>query len=246
MAPVKGNGSTIIVDEFIFGGDTSSVEVQFSTSEHDVTDLHSTAMEYIPGLPSMRIVQNGYWAGPDADGMADELHDRLGVTGAQVAYLPIRGTTNTPVYVIPDAFNASLPIDGPTDGVITMNGEWAATAAGKRAKLITYNTTISATGDGTSIDLGSAGSSGGTFYLHVHSIDGDASGTSTNSAIKVQSSSDDATFADEGTVTFSATGGFSAAMSGTVNRYIRISTSSMGGATSLVVTAYVVVTGVTM
>jgi len=246
MAPMKGTSASVIVDEFIWGGSTSSAEVQFTINEHDVTNLDSTGMEYIPGLTTMRVVQNGYWVGPDTDGVADELHDRLGVSGAQVAFVPIKATTNTPVYVIPSAFNASLPIDASADAVITMNGEWAATNAGQRGKLISYNTTISGTGNGTSIDLGSAGSAGGYFYLHVHSIDGDASGTSTSSAIKVQSSSDDSTFADEGTVTFSATGGHSATMSGTVNRYLRISTSDMGGATSIVVTAYVVVTNVTM
>lgn len=246
MAATKGTAQTIIVDEFILGGSTSGIQTAFTVSEYDTTDVHSTAMEYIAGLPSMRITQNGYFTGADADGMADELHDRLGVSGAVVTHLPDRTSTNTPAYVIPNAFNANLPIDVPVDGVITMNGEWAATAGGLRGKLVTYNTTISGTGDGTSIDLGSAGSSGGTYVLHVHSIDDDDSGTSTDSVIKMQSSSDNSSFADEATVTFSATGGYTAVMSGTVNRYIRISTSDMGGASTIVVTAIAVVTGVTM
>lgn len=241
----KGTNQAVLVDEFIFNGDTSAVTTSISVAELDKTNIASTAMEYIPGLSEWRIAQNGYWSGPDADGMADELHDRLGTSGAVVSHIPDRTSTGTPTYTIPNAFNATLPIEAPADGIITMNGEWAASEGGHRGELVTYNTTISGTGNGTSIDLGSAGSAGGYFYLHVHTIDGDDSGTSTNSAIKLQSSSDNISFADEATITFSATGGNTATLSGTVNRYIRISTTSMGGASSITATAIAVVSGVT-
>lgn len=241
----KGTSQAILVDEFIFNGDTSSVNTSISVNELGKTNIASTAMEYIAGLSEWRITQNGYWAGPDADGMADELHDRLGVTGAVVSHIVDRANTNTPTYTIPNAFNAKLPIEAPADGIITMNGEWAASAGGHRGMLVCYNTEITATGGGTSIDLGSAGSAGGYAYLHVHTIDDDDSGTSTNTDIDIESSSDDSSFASEGTFTFSATGGNTVTMSGTVNRYIRFNCTDLGGATSLEVTLIAVVSGVT-
>lgn len=243
---LKASKQAILVDEFIFNCDTSSVETTIDVAELDTSNLcDGDDAAYVPGLRTWRITQNGYFDGVSADGIEKELYDRLGVTGAQITHVINRDTTNEVTYTLADAFNAELPLSAVTAEIITMNGAWAATDSGYRGRLVSYNTAISATGNGTSIDLGSAGSAGGYFFLHVHQIDDDTSGTSTNSAIKMQSSSDDATFADEATITFSATGGFAAAMSGTVNRYIRISTSSLGGATSLEVTALVYVANVT-
>lgn len=246
MAPVKGTSSAIIVDEFIFSGATSRAEVQLSLDELDSTNLDSSAMEYIPGLKTMSISQNGYFTGGDANGIADELHDRLGVAGVIVTYLPLKNTNGSPAYVIPNAFNSNLPISADAPSIITMNGQWSASEGGKRGLLIAYNLELDATGNETAIDFGSAGSAGGAAYLHVHSIDDDEDGASTDTILKVQSSSDNTTFADEATFTFSATGGFSAALSGTVNRYVRLSTTDLGGATSLKVTLIVVIDNVTM
>lgn len=242
----KGTSQAVLVDEFIFNAATSSVSLAISVAEHDQTNIASSAMEYTPGLPEWRLTQNGYFVGGNADGFADELHDRLGATGAQVAHLPDRTSTNTPAYVIPDAFNAALPIDAPVDGLITMSGEWAASAGGHRGKLITYNTTITSVAPGTSIDLGSAGSAGGHAYLFVHAIDGSVNGTSTDTVINVGSSATEGgTYDVESTFTFSATGGYARTMTGTVNRWLRINTTDLGGATSVAVTAIVVVTNVT-
>ena len=242
----KGNSQTVLVDEFIFGGNTSSIELSVSTAELDITDLHSTAMEYIAGLPDARITQNGYFDGAEADGFEYEMEARLGTNGVQVTYLPIRGTTNTPAYTIPDVFGASMNISSEAAGLITLNGDWVASESIHRGALVCYNTEITGTGGGTSIDLGSAGSAGGYAYLHVHTIDDDDSGTSTNTDIDIESSANDSSFDSEGTFTFSATGAATAVtMSGTVNRYIRYNCTDLGGATSLEVSLIVVVDGVT-
>ncbi|MCB0071724.1 MAG: hypothetical protein KDE20_09715 [Caldilineaceae bacterium] len=243
---LKASKQAILVDEFIFNCDTSAVETTIDVAELPTNNLCDGDDDaYVPGLRTWRITQTGYFDGVDADGIEKELYDRLGVTGAQVSHVINRTVTNDVVHTLPDAFNAELPISAVTAEIITMNGAWAAVDSGYRGRLVSYNTTISATGNGTSIDLGSAGSAGGYFFLHVHQIDDDTSGTSTDSVIKMQSSSDDSTFADEATITFSATGGYSATMSGTVNRYIRISTTDLGGATTLEVTAIVYVANVT-
>ena len=65
--------------------------------------------------------------------------------------------------------------------------------------------------------------------MHVSAI----GGTATSATIDVESSIDNLSFASEGTFTFSAVGGFTLALSGTVNRYLRINLTSMGGATSI-------------
>ena len=244
----KGTAQFVLVDEFDFSGDTSSIGTTIGIAELDGTDLDSTAMEYVSGLPTWRIVQNGYFAGGDADGIADELHDRLGTTGAVVSHVIDGATPLSPSYTILDAFNAALPIEAPATELITMSGEWAASESGTRGLVLSWKVTFTGASNKPSQDFGSAGSDGGTFILHVHSIDGDASGTSTGSAIRIQSSANDIDYDDEGEISFSATGGFSVALSGTVNRYWRIyvsGTGSMGGASSINVTAIVAVNGVT-
>lgn len=243
---VKGNSQAVLVDEFIFNSETSSVELSISNGELDHTNLASTAMEYQGGLSDWRLAQSGYFSGVEADGMADELHDRLGVAGAQIGYIPDRTTNGNFAYVIPEAFNANLPISAQTAGLVTMNGDWAASDGGKRGQCVAYNATISGTGAGTAIDFGSAGSAGGFAYLFLHTIDGDMSGTSTNTDIDVEScDTQGGVYASEGTFTVSATGGYALTLSGTVNRWIKFNTTDMGGATSLTATLIVCITNVT-
>ena len=245
MAATKGNVQAVLVDEFIFNSSVSEPQFAVAVDEVECTTIASTGKEYAPLMPDWSLELNGYMTGVAADEYEAEMKARLGVDGVTVAYIPVRTSTNTPAYVMPAAFGNNMSFAAPTSGLITLNGGFRPSSDAYRGKLITYNTTVSGTGNGTSIDLGSAGSAGGYFFLHVHQIDDDTSGTSTDSVIKMQSSSDDSTFADEATITFSATGGYSAAMSGTVNRYIRISTTDLGGATTLEVTAIVYVANVT-
>ena len=245
MAATKGNVQAVVIDEFIFNSTVSEVGFSIAVDELECTNLASTAKEYIPNVDDPTVTVNGYLTGGAADGYEAEMNARKGVSGTNVLYIPLRTTTGSPVRVIPDASLMGLDYASPINGLMTLNGTIRPTDAHYRGMLVTYNTTISGTGNGTSIDLGSAGSAGGYGYLHVHTIDGGKSGTATSASFKIQSSADDSSFADEGTFTVSATGAFSATMSGTVNRYIRLNTADMGGATSFTVTLIACVSGVT-
>lgn len=245
MAAILGNKQAVVIDEFIFNSNISEAQFSIPVAELECTNLGSTAKEYIPDVDDPTITINGYMTGGAADGYEAEMNARKGVTGTTALFISDRTTTNTPVRVIPDASLTGLDYANPINGLMTLNGTIRPSGAHYRGKLVTYNTTVTATGNGTSIDLGSAGSAGGYAYLHVHTIDDDLSGTATDASFKVQSSSDDSTFADEGTFTVSATGAFSATMSGTVNRYVRLNTADLGGATSFTVTLIACVANVT-
>lgn len=245
MAATKGNVQAVLVDEFIFNSSVSEPQFAVAVDEVECTTIASTGKEYAPLMPDWSLELNGYMTGVAADEYEAEMKARLGVDGVTVAYIPVRTSTNTPAYVMPAAFGNNMSFAAPTSGLITLNGGFRPSSDAYRGKLITYNTTVSGTGNGTSIDLGSAGSAGGYAYLFVHTIDDDISGTATDASFKIQSSADDSTFADEGTFTVSATGAVSGTMSGTVNRYIRLNTADMGGATSFTVTLVACVSGVT-
>jgi len=136
-----------------------------------------------------------------------------------------------------------MNISGSVGGVIEFKGGWPAGSGLKRG-LRLYSGTISATGGVTHIDLGAAGSAGGWVWLFVTGI----TGTATGADITVQSdtSSGFGTAATEGTFTFSDVGGYQVTMTGTVNRYVRLNCTDLGGATSITVGAVIAVPGVTM
>jgi len=243
MAPTKGTNASLFVDEFKFDSATAKLTVDINVGEGSAMSLASTGEEYAALLGTMRIMQDGYVQGFNADEFEAELYDRLGVTGVVVSAL--FGTQNTacPAYIIPDAFDTKMEFAAPIKDVMTLNGEWAASDDCYRGIRIVDQVTISATGAEDAIDLETAGSNGGLFVVHVTAITGSA----TDAMVKLQSASTEGgSYSDEATVTFSDVGGFTAVVSDAVDRWVRLNCTSLGGATSFVVTAIACVDGVTM
>lgn len=238
---IKGTYAQLLVDEFDFSGDTAGFDVAVSMSEEECTTLGAQAAEYVPILPNLQISHNGYLTGVSNPGTIEaELSTRLGVSGSYVAALLGTHETACPAYV-QNTFGAQMNIQAPARSLITLNGSWGVGHGGARGIRI-FSGTISATGAQTAVDLGSAGSAGGIAFLFVRSITGSAS----NAAIAVQSSTTQAgTYSDEGTFTFSAVGAYAVNMSGTVNRWLRLNATSLGGATNLTVVGIACVKGVT-
>lgn len=237
----KGTYTRILVDEYDFSGFNNSVEVAVSSEQFDVTAFQDTGNVFLTGVAGGTITQQGYFGGGDADGFEAEMYARLGsTTGVTAAVLFGTQTTGCPAYVLPGTSGREMSISSPVNGIITLNGSWGEGTGIKRGYRV-YSGTLSATGGQTSVDLGAAGSAGGFAYVFVQAI----TGTATGATIDIESSSDDSTFASEGTATFSAVGAQTVTMSGTVNRYIRINATSLGGATNFTVVAVVCVAGVT-
>jgi len=122
----------------------------------------------------------------------------------------------------------------PVGGLYPLKGWWG-TSAPTRRGLRVYSGLFDAVESGASVDFGAGSTTGGKAYLHVTAIDG----TAVDAEIEVQSSADNNTWADEGTFTLSLVGGYSLDLSGTVGRYIRLSCTDLGGATSITVTGIV-------
>ena len=123
-----------------------------------------------------------------------------------------------------------------------MDGTFGGGDAGMRRGLLLWRGVVSATGNQTAIDFAAAGSAGGDVFVFVQAI----TGAATNASIKVQSATTQAgTYADEATVTFSAVGAYSAAMTGAVSRWLRVNVASMGGATAITLAVVACVDGVT-
>ena len=245
----KGRWSRLWVDDFDMSTRTASAEVSISIGTEEVTAFQATAKEFITTDPESSIKITGYVSSLAADtgGWEQELNDRFAALNtAQVGLMlsdSASGDAGMPVYVLPLTSADQMKITAPATGVLGIDGNFMAGDTGLKRGICLWYGAITGTGNKTAYDIGAAGSTGGAIYVWVFSI----TGTATNASIKVQSSTTEGgTYADEGTVTFSATGkATSAAMTGTVNRWLRVNVASLGGATGFSIAVVATVNGVT-
>lgn len=238
----KGTLASLLVDEFDFSGDTAGFTVTVAMSEQDSTTLQATAMTYEPILPSIKLEHNGYITGVSDDGtLENELFDRLGVNGVYVATLIGTDVDACPAYVLDNTFGANMKLAAPVAGLMTLDGAWGEGRGGHRGYRI-FSGQLDTTGAQAAVDLGAAGSAGGECYLFVQAI----TGTATDAAIKVQSSStENGTYADEATFDVDGVGSQKGAMTGTVNQWARVNLTDLGGADDITFVMIACVKGVT-
>ena len=245
----KGRWSRLWVDDMDMSTRTASAEVSMSIGTEEVTAFQATAKEFITTDPESSIKVTGYVTSlaTDTGGWEQELYDRFAALNtAQVGLMlsdSATGDAGMPCYVLPLTSADQMKITAPATGVLGIEGNFMAGDTGLKRGVCLWYGAITGTGNKTAYDIGAAGSTGGAIYVWVFSI----TGTATNASIKVQSSTTEGgAYADEGTVTFSATGkATSAAMTGTVNRWLRVNVASMGGATGFSIAVVATVNGVT-
>lgn len=240
---VAARYTKIWIDEFDFSGDSFSAQVAMTSPVVETTTFQQTAKTWQVIFPEATVSQSGYITGLASTDLEKAIKDRLGSADTHhVAVLYGTNTAACPAYVVPSTSAKMMAIQAPVEGVLSINSEWTSGTGVKRG-LRVADLAISATGAQTGVDLGAQGTTGGVAYLFVRSI----TGTATSATIKVQSdsASNFATAADEGTFTFSAVGSYTVALSGTVDRYVRLNVTSLGGATGFTVGAIVCVNGVT-
>jgi len=227
-----------------FSGVTNSLEVALSGEKIENTRFQDTAKTFTTGDISGSITQSGYFDATGADSLEQEMASIT--ANGTLAYVGcIYGTEESaPIaYIAPSTNVEGIKLSAPIGGLITVSGSWFDGLGIKRG-LQVYRGTISGTGPaGSYIDTGAVGSLGGFAWIWITTI----TGTATNAAVKLQSD-DNTSFtsaADEGTFTFSGKKAIEVTLTGDVDRYLRINTTSLGGATSFLVTVVAAVRGVT-
>ncbi len=234
----------VLVGGFSLSSQTNSIALNTQAQRQDVTTFEATGKEYAVFSPESTVEIAGYTAFSTTDvGTWEKLATDAFSTADTVSRVFSESATFTgqPADCLPGAMTNTLNLEFPAAGVMTVKATFGSTT-GLRHGLCVYSGTISATGGTTAIDFGAAGTTGGYAYLHVTGI----TGTATNAEIDVESATTaGGTYASEGTFTFSDIGDYSLAMSGTVNRYIRINPTDLGGATALIVHVIACVDGVT-
>lgn len=245
--PIRGCQTKILIDEWDLSGQSNSVGITADVAVLDYVTFQNCYQQRVPGLPMSAIQHNGYFSGPGAGEMEEELHARLG-SGNDVIVGVILGTSlAAPVgYCLRTAFGQQLRLNAPVAELLTVEGNWTGnTAEGlQRGLQVAFATAEDSTGAvGSGADFGAAGSAGGRAFLFLQDIEGTA--TDAEILIESDSASNFGTAATEGTFTVSAVGGYSVALSGTVGRYIRANINDLGGADSLTFLIVVCVEGVT-
>lgn len=248
MPGTKGRWSRLWVDDWDLSTKTASADVELSMSSEEVTAFQSTGKEFITTDPDSKISITGYVSSIAADtgGLEEELQERFAAANTSLVGLMLAdsatGDAGMPTYVLPATSADAMKITAPAKGVMGLDGNFGAGSYGHKRGVCLWYGAVSATGNKTGIDFLAAGSTGGDVYVWVQSITGSA----TNASVKVQSATTlGGTYTDEATVTFSAKGGFTAAMSGSVSQFLRVNISSMGGATAFTIAVVACVNGVT-
>lgn len=243
MAGIKGTNTRVLIGGYLLSSQTNSATLQTTNNNVEATPFEATAKEYITLPPDSNVDINGYLTFDTANGATFENRLHTSITTADTIGLIYYNTAvaGSPGYVLPSAYTDNMQIQSPVDGVITINGSYTS-AVGVRRGICIYSGTVSATGATTAIDIGAAGSAGGYAYLFVTT----ETGTGSSADIDLESSATEGgTYASEGTFTFSAIGVVAVTLSGTVNRWLRLNTTDLGGATSWYVTCIACVSGVT-
>lgn len=241
--PVKSQYTTVLLDQYNLSTQLKQANLQTNNDLIDVTPFETEGVQMIQGPIAATLQIMGFFKGVGAGWLEKELHDRLGGNHNVISAV-LYGTNvmGCPAYVLPNGDAGGLQISAPAKDVITVGGSLTTSTSLKRGKRLYYGT-ISGTGAQAGVDFGAAGVNGGFGYLWVSAV----GSAPTNATIKIQSDSDSGfgAAADEGTFTFSGVGAQQITLSGAIGRYLRINTTSMGGASSFTVQVVACVKGVT-
>jgi hypothetical protein len=243
--PVRAKNSRVLVDGYEVTGQTSGIIIDGQVGVLEWMVLQATAVEKEPNFATIVMTHNGYFFGPTAGYLYEELADRIESNDPTVVTAILGTQYPAPIaYVIPTSFAQQLRIDAPIANLMTVTGNWPVGTERAYRGYVAYYGSISATGAKTAIDLGAAGTAGGKAWLHLIGVTGSLSG-----AVDIDLESDTTnSFSGaetvEATFTNAARGVQAQALSGNIGRYARINTVGLGGATALQVAVIVAVNGV--
>jgi len=222
---MKGTEAGVLVDEFDFSRMVSQVEFNIEVAEAERTHLDSQAQEFVPLLPKASLTLNGYYDNAEGYAFEGEMADRFGGADTLATVLLQRSVAACPAYVFPSCSVLEMTFGAPVAGLITLNLRIPPTGECWRG-LRVFAGDLDATGEQAAVDFGVGTDTGGSAALHVTAIDGVA----VDAEIRIESSANEVDWADEGSLIFSAVGGYTIALTGEIGRYVRANLLDLGGA----------------
>ena len=234
MAKTSGLGDALHIAGFDASGDIQQLQqIGGGPALLDVTGINKSAYERIGGLRDGRMEITTYFNHIAVTGGTHEKLAALPRTDVILTYC--RGTVlgNPAASLVGKQVNYD-PTRG-TDGMLTFSVSAQSNAYGIEwgQQLTAGIRTDTAATNGTGVDTAASASFGGQAYLQVFSF------TGTDATVKIQDSADNVTFADVAGLAFTQTttapGAQRIAISNTstIRRYVRATTVTTGGFTSL-------------
>ena len=221
---VHGKSSKVYLDEFEMSGYLNSTDVSYDQDTAETTVYGATSRAYIPSQASGTLSFGGLYDAVTGAGSSDkEFEAILGSTTTPLLTVAIDSGTIGNRAIIARANETSYTISSPVADVNSVTADFQCAAGASIAH--------SALGNLSSVDNAASSASGGAGLLHVptNTVNG-------NTTIKIQHSADNASFAD--LISFTAVGSSAktsqlSAVTGTVNRYLRVTASTAGSSGSI-------------
>jgi hypothetical protein len=237
-----GRSSKVYLDEFDMSGYLQASDVGMAQETADVTVYGATSRAFIASQASGTLSFSGLIDATDTAGTSDkEFQAILGSATHPVLTVAIEGGTIGNRAVIARANETSYTMATPVADVNSLTADFQCSADPANnvdfgvasAVQLTTGASIAhgSLGSLASVDNAASSANGGAALLHVptNTVDG-------ATTIKVQHSADDAAWAD--LLTFTAVGASTitselSAVTGTVNRYLRVTASTAGSSGSI-------------
>ena len=237
---IHGKNTAVYIDEFDLSSYFTSNDIAIDNAVSTTTSYGATDDTFITGIRSGTLTLSGMWSA-DTDGSDEELQALLGNAAEPIITVREGAAAIGSKAVIAQANETNYAISSPVADVTTITADFQCTTTGitnltfalAGGVQLTAGASIAhgSLGALSSVDNAAASTSGGAATLHVptNTVNG-------NTTIKVQHSTNDSSWAD--LISFTAVGSAATtseikAVSGTVNRYLRVTASTAGSSGSI-------------
>jgi len=232
---IHGKDTAVYIDEFDLSSYFTSADTSINNSIAETTAYGATDASFIMGMRSGTLSLSGMWAG-DTDGSDEELQALLGNATTPVITVREGSASIGSGAIVAQANETSYAISSPVADVSTVTADFECstnnttnlTFALASGVQLTAGASIAhgSLGNLSSVDNSASSANGGAGTLHVptNTVGG-------NTTIKIQHSANNSTWADLFSFTVvgsSAKTSEIKAVSGTVNRYLRVNASTAG------------------
>jgi hypothetical protein len=237
---IHGKTTAVYVDEFDLTEYFTDTSIDMSNDVAETTAYGATNKAFVPGLRSGTLSLSGLWS-QTTDGSDEELQALLGNATEPIVTVREGSAAIGSRAVIAQANETSYAITSPLNDVAAISADFECTTTGitnltfalAQGVQLTAGASIAhgSLGALSSVDNAASSANGGAATLHVptNTVNG-------NTTIKVQHSANDSTWAD--LISFTAVGSSAVtseikAVTGTVNRYLRVTASTAGSSGSI-------------
>jgi len=229
MAFIAGKNSGVLFGAFDLTSYFNSFSFSRETNAISTTMFGDSNESYIAGIETANLDLSGLFDG-GADAVDEELANAFSVTTATPLTVFQNGTTAGEPCVVLNSKIQNYTIDSSVSDAVAVSSNYVGDNFGRGLSLYALTNT-SATANTTAVDFGSSTSFGGQAFLHC------TAHSSADIDVKIQSSADNASFADVSGMSFTNISGTTSERIAspnniTVNRYVRLAiTVNSGSAT---------------